>query len=238
MTPLLVLCGLPVLTVTGNVMLIQHYIRTLQKASLRDTFRAIAILVVWCAFITLISTPVAGANWFGMPMSMLSPFIVIPLYLMKLLRLNPLAYDRAIVTVISLVIAGIVWLTPLWGFFAVENVCSAWNHRLVAPVIAAAQSYYQSNGDYPDALNQLVPEYLPAVPALPCRIPSRLIAPLFSTTSSTDITNYPDVTLEHCRNNPLISFQSASGTSEERYLLKEDRWDSVGWDAGVCSYLN
>ncbi len=114
-------------------------------------------------------------------------------------------------------------LAPAAGPYGLGGYCNDQARALGDQLVAAAQSYQQAHGDYPAALADLVPTYLPAVPNWSCLGrwgPSGAYR------------------LEHCPEGVvLLTTPSAEGASLLRYNLSTQRWSGVSVMDEVCGFL-
>jgi hypothetical protein len=110
-------------------------------------------------------------------------------------------------------------LSPSVGSWAVPEVCNTVGQNQGNSIIVALENYKRDHGGYPSVLEELAPNYLPAVPS-----------PMCGGTFS----------LVHCPMSEftLLTFGSTNGLGTNRYSLKTGNWSSVdNLDSQVCDFL-
>jgi hypothetical protein len=114
-------------------------------------------------------------------------------------------------------------LAPAAGVYGLGGYCNGRARAAGDVIAAAAQNYHQAYGDYPAALADLVPVYLPAVPNWRCLGgwgPSGVYQ------------------LQRCPEGAvLLTTPSAEGASVLRYNLPTQRWSGISLLDGTCDFL-
>jgi hypothetical protein len=121
----------------------------------------------------------------------------------------------------------LILVLPFFELFWIRVACFELNQRSAAPIIAALEAYEHAQGDYPDEIEVLVPDYLASIPAGRC-------APF----SSSEMTK-PNFDISTCTPGDvtILSVPIGSGEWIQRYNLETGIWSRASFLDGACSYL-
>jgi hypothetical protein len=112
------------------------------------------------------------------------------------------------------------------GQFGVKSACFAQTRGRAAPIIAAAESYRQDHGSYPQELEEIPLASLPSLPSPGCG---------WSRTSSSSQAGF---TLERCEpGTTLLTVYAVDGDFIRRYNFSTRNWSTVSFLDGTCSHL-
>lgn len=172
-----------------------------------------------------------GGGWGPGTLFCCLPGLVVPLSLITILLARPRFWrafpdDRGRR---RLFLAGgalivLLQLLPAVGSQAIRWTCSVLSAGTASRIAEAAQAYQHDHGDYPEDLQALVPNYLPAVPAPACAWLSGREGNAFDIAS--------------CGTGPtLIVSPSVDGGGIERFNLETGNWSSISFLDGACSFL-
>lgn len=113
-------------------------------------------------------------------------------------------------------------LVPVIGGGMIRGRCDKLNRDVGDTIVVALEAYKETHGEYPQTLDQLVPEYLPAVPTLHC------------------FDKYErEIELVTCtpENVTLLVVPDLAGGWPQRYNLETGEWSQISFLDGVCSFL-
>ena len=125
------------------------------------------------------------------------------------------------------ILTPLILTLPFFEIFMIQAACVNLNQRAAAPIIAALESYKNSHGDYPEELDDLMPEFLDTIPAGRCApiSKSEYDKPIFDITICTP----EDVT--------ILTVPIGSGEWIQRYNTETGLWARISFLDGACSYL-
>jgi len=118
-------------------------------------------------------------------------------------------------------------LFPFAGSTVIDSTCYRITRQNAEPLIAAIETFYRENGEYPAEIDVLQPTYLAGLPVPGC----------------TWLSTHPDwppvhFEIQTCRDDSVqLTNESSDGTSIERYNFSTGNWSSVSFLDGACSYL-
>jgi hypothetical protein len=124
-------------------------------------------------------------------------------------------------------------LVPVIGGGMIRNRCDKLNRDEGDTIIIALEAYKEAHGQYPQAPEQLVPEYMPALPTLHC-------FDKLETYNPTDFSFMePKIELVTCtpENVTLLVIPDLAGGWPQRHNLATGKWSQISFLDGVCSHL-
>ena len=124
-------------------------------------------------------------------------------------------------------------LVPVVGGGMIRSRCDKLNRDEGATIVVALEAYKEARGAYPQALEQLVPEYTPALPTLHCFDKYERYNQLGFLRSE------PEMELVTCtpEDVTLLVVPDLAGGWPQRYNLETGKWSQISFLDGVCSYL-
>jgi hypothetical protein len=142
--------------------------------------------------------------------------------------------DTAIYVVCALVILALP-VVPVAGGRAIRNRCDRWNREAAETILPALEAYKGDEGVYPESPEQLVPEYVDALPTLRC-FENRLKYGMSESPLGVEETHKLEVV--RCSDTvTLLVAPDLAGGWPQRYNLTTGRWSKISFLDGVCSFL-
>ena len=124
-------------------------------------------------------------------------------------------------------------LVPVIGGGMIRSRCDKLNRNEGDTIVVALEAYKATHGQYPQTLDQLVPEYMPALPTLHC----------FDTYERYNQLGYlrseAEMELVTCTREDvtLLVVPDLAGGWPQRYNLETGKWSQISFLDGVCSHL-
>jgi hypothetical protein len=126
-------------------------------------------------------------------------------------------------------------LIPCFGPIIITFGCFELNQLTGNTIVVALEAYRQDRGTYPEELEALVPEYLPAIPSAQCLPfpPSPWSRPEVLSSGQE-----PGFALQRCyTGETLLTVPIATGEWIQRCNLATGNWSRASFLDGACSHL-
>jgi len=159
------------------------------------------------------------------------PFTVIALwyYARQLNKTSRKSNDRRLAktfvnNIVGFVLVSMVGLSPILGYNQINNLYLTVNQNRADELIKALKAYEADFGNYPDELENLIPDYISS-------LPHPMSNPFTVENSSFEYLM--------CQGGiQIVWYDPPRGGFPERYNLDAGYWSGISAFDGVCSYLN
>lgn len=118
-------------------------------------------------------------------------------------------------------------ISPFFDLLIFRSTCFNLNQRAAQPIITAIEKYREEIGT-PLSIEVLVPEYLSEVPTGKC-------APLPGSSIEKPVFKIERCTSEEVS---ILTIPITSGEWIQRYNIETEKWATLSFLDGACSYLN
>lgn len=127
----------------------------------------------------------------------------------------------------GMILIPIILVLPFFELLWIQRACFGLNRHAAQPIISALEEYHAENGNYPETLDELVPEYFASLPPGRC-------AP-FSSSNSEKLKF--EINICQPDDIPILTVPIGSGEWIQRYNLGTGDWARISFLDGACSYL-
>lgn len=126
----------------------------------------------------------------------------------------------------------VVPLIPLPFSIFIIRTCDSYHNNQAIPLIHAVENYYNEQGEYPDEIEALIPQYIEFIPEPFCLTPYYW----FGNYENTRIRL--DFYMLDCIDKKVLAVQDTSLGWLRRYDFENLKWSASDAFDGYCSYLD